>query len=169
MSFFVLNLTTRFDFRLFVVLGTALLFAGCGGADADSMIAAANDTNVKRLATMYTFFHIQNKSKGPKNEEQLRTFIESQDAKRLKRGGIDASKLDELFVSERDGEPFVVRYGVNTVVFGPPLPVIFESTGIDGMRQVGFSDGPMKEVDEDEYDRLMAGKADKEKVDYGRE
>ena len=164
MSFF----TVRFDLCLFLLLGTLVVFTGCKGADADSMIAAANDTNVKRLATLYTFFHIQNKNKGPKKEQQLRKFIESQDANRLKRGGIDATKLDELFVSERDGEPFVIRYGVNTYIRGPSLPVVFESTGIDGMRQVGFCNGSMKEVDEDEYDRLMAGKADKKKVDSRR-
>ena len=164
MSFF----TVRFDLCLFLLLGPLVVFTGCKGADADSMIAAANDTNVKRLATLYTFFHIQNKNKGPKNEQQLRKFIESQDANRLKRGGIDATKLDELFVSERDGEPFVIRYGVNTYIRGPSLPVVFESTGIDGMRQVGFCNGSMKEVDEDEYDRLMAGKADKKKVDSRR-
>jgi len=164
MSFF----TLRFSFGLLVLLGTLVALAGCKGADADSMIANANDTNVKRLATLYTFFHIQNRNKGPKNEEQLREFIESQDASRLKRAGIDATKLDELFVSERDGEPFVIRYGVNTYIRGPALAVVFEATGIDGMRQVGFCNGLMQEVDEDEYDRLMAGKADKEKVDYGR-
>lgn len=164
MSFF----TIRFSLGVFVLLGASVLLTGCNGADADSMIAAANDTNVKRLATLYTYFHIQNKNKGPKNEEQLREFIESQDATRLKRGGIDATKLDELFVSERDGEPFVIRYGVNTYIRGPSLAVVFEATGIDGMRQVGFCNGLMQEVDEEEYDRLMAGKADKEKVDYGR-
>lgn len=164
MSFF----TLRFSLCLFVSLGTVVALTGCGGTDANSMIAAANDSNVKRLATLYSYFHIQNRNKGPKNKEQLRAFIEAQDANRLKRGGIDATKLDELFVSERDGEPFVVRYGVNTVIRGPSLPVVFESTGVDGMRQVGFCNGSMKEVDEDEYDRLMAGKADKEKVDFGR-
>jgi len=164
MSFFGL----RFGLCLFVLLGTLVAITGCGGADADSMIADANDTNVKRLATLYSYFHLENKNRGPKNEAQLREFIESQDASRLKRGGIDANKMDELFISERDGEPFVIRYRVNTVVFGPPLPVVFEATGIDGMRQVGFCNGLMQEVDEEEYDRLMAGKADKEKVDYGR-
>ena len=164
MSFF----TLRFSLCLFVSLGTVVALTGCGGTDVNSMIAAANDSNVKRLATLYSYFHIQNRNKGPKNEEQLRAFIEAQDANRLNRGGIDATKLDELFVSERDGEPFVVRYGVNTVIRGPSLPVVFESTGVDGMRQVGFCNGSMKEVDEDEYDRLMAGKADKEKVDFGR-
>lgn len=165
MSFF----TLRFGLCLFVLLGASVVLSGCGGADAGSMIADANDTNVKRLATLYSYFHIQNRNKGPKNEEQLRAFIESQDANRLKRGGIDATKLDELFVSERDDEPFVVRYGVNTVIRGPALAVIFESTGVDGMRQVGFCNGSMKEVDKDEYDRLMAGKVDKKRLDYGRE
>ena len=162
---------SRFTIRsgLCVLLGATFAFAGCGGADADSMIADANDTNVKRLATLYSLFHMQNSNKGPKNEQQLREFIESQDANRLKRGGIDATKLDELFVSERDGEPFVIRYGVNTVIRGPSKPVIFESTGVDGMRQVRFFNGSMQEVDADEYDRLMAGKAEKEKVDYGRQ
>lgn len=159
----------RFGVCVCVLLGAAVLLTGCGGNDADSMIAAANDTNVKRLATLYSFFHIRNKYRGPKDETQLREFIEAQDADRLKRGGIDASKLDELFVSERDGQPFVIRYGVNTVIRGPALAVVFESNGIDGLRQVGFTNGPMREVDDDEYDRLMSGKADKEKVDYGRE
>jgi hypothetical protein len=133
------------------------------------MIADANDTNVKRLATLYSVFQVKNKYKGPKTQQQLREFVQSQDPERLARGGIDPTMIDDLFVSERDGEPFVIRYGVNTVVFGPPLPVIFESTGVDGMRQVGFCNGLMQEVDDAEYDRLMAGKADKEKVDRGRE
>ena len=165
MSFF----TVRFGLCSFLLLGTLVALTGCSGADADSMIADANDTNVKRLATLYSIFHNKNKLKGPKNEEELREFVEAQDPNLLKRGGIDANKMDELFVSERDGEPFVIRYKVNTVVFGPPLPVVFEATGVDGMRQVGFCNGLMQEVDEDEYDRLMSGKADKEKVDYGRE
>ena len=165
MSFF----TLRFGVCFLVLLGALATLTGCRGVDADSMIADANDSNVKRLATLYSFFHIQNRYKGPKSEEQLREFIETQDASRLKRGGIDATKLDELFVSERDGEPFVVRYGVNTVIRGPSLPVVFESTGVDGTRQVGFCNGLMKEVDEEEYDRLMAGEADNEKVERGRE
>ena len=169
MSFFAVRFTAHLGFCMCVLLGTSVLLMGCGGADADSMIADANDTNVKRLATLYSFFHIQNKNKGPKNEAQLREFIESQDADRLKRGGIDVSKLDELFVSERDGEPFVIRYQVNTVIRGPSQAVVFESTGIGGMRHVGFCNGSMKEVDDNEYDRLMAGKADKKRIDYGRE
>ncbi len=152
-----------------LLLWASVSLIGCSNPNANSMIADANDTNVKRLATLYSVFQVKNKYKGPKTQQQLREFVQSQDPERLARGGIDPTMIDDLFVSERDGEPFVIRYGVNTVVFGPPLPVIFESTGVDGMRQVGFCNGLMQEVDDAEYDRLMAGKADKEKVDRGRE
>ncbi len=146
------------------------LALGCGGSkDPKSMIAAANDSNVKRLATMYSFYHLKNNFKGPKDEDTFRTFIEEQDPKRLSLADIDASKLDELFVSERDKEPFVVRYGKDTYVRGPSIPVVFEATGVDGMRQVGFCNGSMQEVDEEEYDRLMSGSADDEKPEDGRE
>lgn len=152
---------------LFLLL--AVLFSGCSTDSAESMIAEANDSNVKRLRTMYSYFHTMNKLKGPKDEAEFRSFIESQDQRRLGLANIDPSKLDELFVSERDGEPFVIRYGVNTVIRGPSKPVIFEATGVDGMRQVGFFNGPMEEVDAEEYERLFAGEADKEnKVDDGR-
>ena len=150
-----------------------LLFAmvsGCGGSkDPKSMIAAANDSNVKRLATMYSFFHLKNNFKGPKDEAEFRGFIESQDPKRLSLADIDASDLENLFVSERDNEPFVIRYGKDTYVRGPSIPVIFEATGSDGMRQVGFCNGVMQEVDAEEYDRLMSGDADDEKAEESRE
>lgn len=145
-------------------------FSGCGNSkDPKSMIAAANDSNVKRLATMYSFFHLKNNFKGPKNEAELREFIEAQDVKRLSLADIDPANLDDLFVSERDQEPFVIRYGKDTYIRGPSIPVVFEATGVDGMRQIGFCNGSMQEVDADEYDRLMSGDADDEAADDGRE
>jgi hypothetical protein len=163
----------RLDFTTSIMLLFTFLLSisltGCGGSDANSMIADANDSNVKRLATMYSFYHMKNSFKGPKDEAALRGFIEDQDPKRLKLADIDATKMDELFTSERDGEPFVIRYGVDTVIRGPSLPVVFETTGVDGMRQIGFCNGSMQEVDSSEYDRLLAGESDNEKIDDGRE
>lgn len=148
----------------------SLVLPGCGsGGDAKSMIAAANDSNVKRVATMYSFFHLKNNFKGPKDEAELRSFISEQDVKRLSLADIDPADLDGLFVSERDDEPFVIRYGIDTYIRGPAVPVVFEATGFEGLRQVGFCNGSMKEVDSDEYDELLAGKADGETVDDGRE
>jgi len=160
----------RFTRCFVVVLTMAVMLPGCGsGNSAKSMIADANDSNVKRLATMYSFFHLKNNFKGPKDEAALRSFIEAQDVRRLSLADIDPTKLDELFVSERDSEPFVIRYGIDTYIRGPAVPVVFEATGFEGKRQVGFCNGSMQEVDSDEYNDLLAGKSDDEPIDDGRE
>lgn len=140
-----------------VMMATAI---GCGGPSAEDRIAAANDTNIKRLASLYAMYQLRNNFQGPANEEEFKNFIREQDPDRLKMAGIDVSDIDSLFKSERDGEPFKIRYGVNTRVRGPALPVIFESTGVDGKRQVGFTNGPLREVDATEYDQLWSGQMD---------
>ena len=141
-------------------LASVLLIAlvGCGGGDSsDSMMASANDSNIKRLGTLYSMFHGQNKLLGPKDEAEFKQFISEQDAARLQKGGIDIGNIDGLFTSERDQKPFRIRYGINTRLRGPSLPVVFEEEGKDGNRQVGYTGGAMKEVDEAEYDRLWEG------------
>jgi len=163
----MLATSSRVFFGLLLAIGVTML-SGCGGG-AESMIAKANDSNVKRLATMYNFFHLMNNFKGPKDEAELKSFIEAQDPKRLRLADIDPAKLDSLFVSERDKEPFVIRYGIDTVIRGPALPVVFESVGSEGLRQVGFCNGAMQEVGNEDYDRFMAGETDSETVDDGRE
>jgi hypothetical protein len=62
------------------------------------------------------------------------------------------NSIDELFVSERDGQPLVVVYGT--------LPkasdvVVYEQTGVDGKRQVGHRIGMVEELDEAGYNDLM--------------
>ena len=127
------------------------------------MIANANDSNVKRLATMYSIFQTQHGFRGPKDESTLRQFIGEQDPQRMKVAGMDVSDVSSLFVSERDNQPFKVRYGVNTVIRGPAMPVVFEAEGIEGKRQVGFTNGPMKEVDDAEYEKLWNSETKKVK------
>ena len=142
---------------------------GCGGGPTpEERIAANNDTNIKRLASLYAMFQLKNQYRGPANEAEFKTFIQDQDADRLKLAGIDVSDVDGLFISERDEQPFKIRYGLNTRVRGPSLAVIFEQTGVDGQRQVGFTGSAMQEVDSDEYDRLWNGELDNEPVDDGR-
>ena len=61
-------------------------------------------------------------------------------------------------MSERTGEPFEIRWGVNSRPMGPPRPVIFEATAVDGIRQVGLAGGVILDVEtDDEYDELMKG------------
>ena len=69
---------------------------------------------------------------------------------------VDPGNLDALFVSDRDGQPFVVRYGVSGGL-GATDAVIFEQQGRNGKRQVGFTDGTVEEVDSARYDQLLQG------------
>jgi hypothetical protein len=152
-----------------LILGAALFLTGCSGTDPNSMIAEANDMNVKRLATAYSFYHLKNKFKGPKNEADFKKFIAEQDPARMELAGIDVNDVDSLFVGERDNLSLKIRYGLNTRVRGPSLPVVFEDTGVEGLRHVGFTNGSMQEVEAVEYDQLFSGKRDNEKVDENRD
>ena len=86
--------------------------------------------------------------RGPKTEEELKEYLKTTSGakKRLKRLGLTPDQVDDLFISERDNEPFKVRYGVNGV---GDNAVVFESVGVDGKRLVAFVN-PV-ELDEKEY------------------
>ena len=114
------------------------------------------------------FFHLKNQFKGPKTETEFKQFIAEQDPARMQLAGINVNDVDSLFVSERDTLPLIVRYGLNTRIRGPSLPVVFEDTGVDGVRHVGFTNGSMQEVESDEYDRLIRGESDNAKVNANR-
>ena len=158
----------RLVYSLAVAMWIGVL-AGCGGGPTpEERIAANNDTNIKRLASLYAMFQLKNQYLGPANESEFKQFIQKQDADRLKLAGIDVADIEGLFVSERDEQPFKIRYGVNTRVRGPSLAVIFEQTGVDGLRQVGFTGSALREVESDEYDRLWNGELDNQPVDDGR-
>jgi len=133
---------------------------GCRGNSGPAMIAANNDTNLKRLGTLYGFFQLRNDLRGPRDEADFRAFIAAQDASRLALAGISQASVDVLFVSERDRLPFRIRYGVDTRVRGPALPVVFEQEGLAGRRQVGFTGGATEEVDAASYELLWSGDSD---------
>jgi hypothetical protein len=146
-----------------------LLFCMCGcqgGADPDAMLARATDNNVKRVSRMYTVFQMRNSMIGPKDEEELKSFILEHSEARLARIGIDPEKVDEIFLSERDGQKLIVRYGTELEDSSKSIPVVFEAEGKDGTRYVGFSNAYMQEIsDDDQYKRLMAGEEDNKVVD----
>lgn len=63
------------------------------------------------------------------------------------------------FISERDGEPFVIRYGVGiSQAKGDAKPIIAcEKKGKDGTRYVAFANGDVDCVDEVAARELMQG------------
>jgi hypothetical protein len=131
---------------------------GCGGADNDTTLAEVNSTNIQRLANLYFTFQLANDFQGPADEAAFKGFIRGVDSQKLARVGVDPNAIDALFTSERDGEPFKIRYGVKGSAMGSSEPVIFEAVGVDGKRQVGFLNMTQREVDAAEFDLLFAGK-----------
>jgi hypothetical protein len=97
--------------------------------------------------------------KGPKDEVELRKFIAASPSEALEEMGIKSAEAPELFTSERDGQPFRVRYGIT----GPTTTtyaVLCEAQGVNGRVKVFKSDGGSMEVAADEAEAYMAGKHD---------
>jgi hypothetical protein len=154
---------------LVACLSTAGCLVGCGrGLDSDAALARVNSTNIQRLANLYLTFQMKNDWRGPADETEFKQFISSYNPKKLNRIGIDPAALDELFLNERDGEPFKIRYGVAGSAMGSSQPVVFESVGVGGKRLVGFLNMQQRAVEAAEYNELWAGKDPSAEPEPGR-
>jgi hypothetical protein len=145
--------------RLVVLSGCLLtaVLVGCSRrTDPDSAIASVNATNIQRLANLYFTYQSQHEWRGPANEAEFKSFLRGYNPHKLTRIGVDPNSLDTLFTSERDGQPFKIRYGVLGSAMGSSAPVIFESAGDGKERLVGFLDMQQREVDESEYNALWS-------------
>jgi hypothetical protein len=133
------------------------LLSGCtGSVNPENALAKANETNLQRLANLYVAFQTENNWVGPADEAKFKGFLRTFNPKKLTRIGIDPTATDQLFVSERDGQPFKIRYAVVGSMMGSLEPVIFEAEGVGGKRLVGFTDMSQREVDEAEYESLFS-------------
>ncbi len=148
--------------RPWFVLGLLALALplGCGGPDASDLLAQANGDNVARLSNLYQAFQSRHDWRGPADEAEFKAFLNGWNPKKLEAIGVQPGAIDATFLSARDGEPFQVRYGVPGHIMGSSAAVVFETTGVDGKREVGFLDMSSREDDEAEYERLWSGQAD---------
>lgn len=149
--------------RAGVLLGSCLLVGmivaqvGCSpdASDPDVVISQSNKTNIQRLRNLYVMYQMNHGFQGPKDEAEFKEYIKAADISILEPMGVDPAKVDELFISERDNEPFVVKYGVPTTSRGSGDPVIFEKTGVGGKKMVAFLNMTEREVDDAEYQQLL--------------
>jgi hypothetical protein len=141
-------------FALFVIIHSA----GCTKS-VFNQVAALNDAHIKQLTNLYNGYQRSHSWHGPKDEAALKQFVQhDMDPNKLALMNVDPTKLDEVFVSSRDHTHFKVKYGVGG---GPGInvAVVFESSGVEGNRQVGFTGPIVEEVDEAHYKDLWSGKA----------
>jgi hypothetical protein len=137
------------------ILLSVVFTAGCSKHDPASRIGAMNDARIKQVANLYMAHQMRNASNGPKDEPAFKEFIQKKmPGHRLEMMRVDPAKLDELFVSERDGQPFVIKYGQSGGVMSK-TPVVFEKDGRDGTWQVAYTNGQVEEVDSAKYQELL--------------
>jgi hypothetical protein len=138
-----------------VILIGGLFAPGCSSKDPASRIGEMNDTRIKQLANLYMAHQMRNGSNGPKDQSAFKSFVQNGMAPhRLEMMRVDPTKVDDLFVSERDGQPFTIKYGQSGGTMSK-LPVVFEKEGQDGSRQVAFTNGQVEDVDGTRYQELL--------------
>ena len=142
----------------FVLLVVVALFSGCSNT---KKMTEVYSTNIKKLHGSYMLYLENHGYVGPKDEAELKNYLKN-DATAiylLKRIDVTPESVDEMFISDRDGQPFVVRYGVRGEA---DHAVVFEAEGIDGMRLVALTNPT--ECDDDEYEGYLSGDIKPEKA-----
>lgn len=134
-------------FAILQLIGVLLLSSVLGCTDtAESEITQEQDLALKALAMAYGQFTAQNRGRPPKSEEHLRKFL---DKNSHILDGYAIESVDDVFISPRDNEPYVVVYGKRAKI------VAYEATGLDGKRFVADELGIAREVDEAEFAELV--------------
>ncbi len=140
--------------RQLIVVVMPWLLGGCGGPDPANMVAAMNDSNIRKVANLYMAYQIRHGMVGPKDEVEFKQFIQTEmQPNKLEMMNIDPSNVDALFVSETTSQPFEVIYGLRGSTMAVAA-VVFDQPGNSGKRRVGFTNSPVREVDEQQYEQL---------------
>ena len=166
-------MTTRRHFIAGLIMAIVVIAVGCGPSrpDPKGMIAAVNNANGKRLANLYAIYQSRYLGNGPRDKATFEKFItQEMTPAELDGTGVDQKSLDTLFVSERDGQPFFIRYGVKSPEPSSPgvnLAVIFESQGVNGSVAVFMTGPKMAAVPQAEVEDYRAGKRDRLPVAAG--
>lgn len=117
---------------------------GCSSVG-ESENVAEQRSNMRGLAAAYGTYTKNNRGRVPKSEKSFKAWIE-------KNGGAEiygAATVDEMFISTRDNEPYVVVYGK------PKKVVAYEAVGIDGSRYIADDLGVVQEVDEATFSEMV--------------
>jgi hypothetical protein len=137
-------------FPLTVMLAAA---ASCSTDRVASVVAAGNDSNIKRAVNLYRSYQISHGWQGPKDEQALKDFVADVPEKNLQMAGIDPKNVDKIFKSDRDGKAFKIRYGV-TVGRDAIDALVFEDEGANGKKLVAFNGPIIEEVTDSHYKEL---------------
>ena len=128
----------------------AAVVLGCSSG-AQRSARQREESGLKALAILYMQFAGQHQGKGPANEALFKAFLRTLPEEQRK--SLNISDVDAIFVSPRDGKPYVFVYGAKRSAAPSPkasgAPVVgYEQVGVGGRRYVANALGAVEEVDE---------------------
>lgn len=127
-----------------VYLGICGSFLGCGPK---AYVPTGEEAeNLRQLAFSYMRYTGQHNGQSPPSEEKFKQFIVGQ--------GYDKAKADNMFVSPRDGKPYVVSYNV-PITGSTAVVIAYEQDGVEGTRYVAFDFGGVEMADEASFRQLV--------------
>lgn len=142
-----LTIPTPKWFALRLLLAPAvLLAAGCSDPGADTTTA-----KLQKIGNFYGPFCIEHGLKGPSSETQFKDYIRKCPSLQLQTLDVDPNDLDPLFKSDRDQQPFVLRYGLSLKGAGGKAAkdvCAYEREGRNGKHLALYTTGRVELIDE---------------------
>jgi hypothetical protein len=134
--------------------GLLLLLSGCGSPFANPT-HDVEKSHLRWLLKVRT--HAVSQGQSLKSQDDYKRYIQNLEPELREKivQGAGVSNVEELFVSERDGQPYVIFYSQRPEGVANDL-VGYEQTGVDGRRYVGYGLGVVgEEVDEQQFAELV--------------
>lgn len=123
--------------------------------------AVPGHNNLQTLAIFYGRYVGAHRGKPPAKLDEFKSWLKKQPREQFESLQVDPDKLDALFTSPRDNQPFGFVFSASAMTPGPEgkgSVIIYEQTGVGGKRLVAYSTSQIEEVDEATFQRLVPGK-----------
>jgi hypothetical protein len=153
----------NFSWRLVALGVVGLAFFAAIGCSSQKKSLPREESGLKKLTVFYCRFLAQHGGQPPANEVEFKKFVQSltaPDSAAPDSTASGADNSDKIFISNRDGKPYVILYGQTQ---GPPGPggsplIAYEQDGKDGKRWVASALGAVEEVDEAHFREMVPAK-----------
>jgi hypothetical protein len=131
-------------FLLWVLTCWCALMAGCADSEQEEQ-----QSNLRFLAAYYNQYRAHHRGQLPADEKDFKNFITKSGA---------STNVDSIFVSNRDGKPYVVKYRGDKSWPHPEI-IAYEQEGRDESREVATVVGGYEKLSEEEFQKQMTAGA----------
>jgi hypothetical protein len=129
-----------------LLVPAVLLLAGCSDPGADTTAA-----KLQKIGNFYGPYCFANGMRGPASETQFRDYIRKCPALQLQTLDVNPDDLDPMFKSDRDQQPFVLRFGLSLAGPGGKASravFAYERAGRGGKRLALYTTGRVEMLPE---------------------